>query len=199
MFLSHKNSSRIKQKCEIALQNTNLKQQLWNIFTFNHHLYLSKQSFLRQNISTKQTHTQKSRLTAERGFVRSIGTVWGVVTHPAEVNTHAVPGALPLPAGTAEGGRGTVALVAAVSTVVISVTYPAAEHTVAVIAAELRGGARARRARVMLVRSVFTVRVPVTFPVWGNTAAVWLALELTLVVTHARRSGGWRGQRSSVE
>lgn len=80
---------------------------------------------------------RKSKLTAKRGFVRPVGAVWGVVTHPAEVNTNAVPGALPLPAGTAERGRGTVPLIAAVATVVISVTYPTAEHTVAVIAAEL--------------------------------------------------------------
>lgn len=76
-------------------------------------------------------------LIAERGFVRPVGTVWSVVAHPAEVNTHTVSWALPLPAGTAKRWRGTVPLIAAIPTVIISVTYPAMENAVPIIAAEL--------------------------------------------------------------
>ncbi len=135
-------------------------------------------------------------LTAERGFIGAVGTVWRVVAHPAEVNTHTVSRALPLPAGTAERRRATVSLIAAIPTVVITVTHPGTENTVPIITAELRGEARARWARVVFVWAIFTVWVPITFPVWGNTSAVWLALKLTLVVTHAGRPRGWKGQRS---
>lgn len=128
----------------------------------------------------------EAKLTAERRLVGPVGAVGHVVADAAEVDADAVAGALPLPAGAAERRRGAVALVAHVSAVVVAVAHPAAEDAVAIVAAELRGGAGARRAGVVLVRAVGTVSVTVALPVRRHAVTVRLALELRLVVAHAR-------------
>lgn len=100
---------------------------------------------------------------------------------------------LPLPAGTAERRRGTVPLVAQVPAVVVAVADPAAQHAVAVVAAEEGGGAGAGGTGLVLVAAVLAVGVAVALPVGRDAAAVRLALELALVVAHAGRPGGWDG------
>lgn len=100
---------------------------------------------------------------------------------------------LPLPAGTAEGRRWTVPLVAQVPAVVVAVADPAAQHTVAVVTAKKRRGAGARGAGLVLVAAVLAVGVAVALPIGWDAAAVRLALELALVVAHAGRPGSWDG------
>lgn len=134
-------------------------------------------------------------LTAEGRLVGAVGTVGGVVAHRGEVDAHAMAGTLPLPAGTAEGRSGTVPFVAQVAAVVVAVADPAAQHAVAVVAAEEGGGAGAGGAGVVLVAAVLAVGVAVALPVGRDAAAVRLALELALVVAHAGRPGGWDGER----
>lgn len=111
-------------------------------------------------------------LTAKGGLVSTVGTVGSVVTHRGQVDAQTVAGTLPLPAGTPEGRRGTVSLVAHVPAVVVAVAHPAAQHAVSVVAAEEVGGAGARRAGVVLVTAVLAVRVAVALPRGRDAAAV---------------------------
>lgn len=106
---------------------------------------------------------------------------------------------LPLPAGTAEGRRWTVSLVAQVPAVVVAVADPAAQHAVAVVAAEEGGGAGAGGAGLVLVAAVLAVGVAIALPVGWDAAAIRLALELALVVAHAWRPGGWDGDAAKSE
>lgn len=112
------------------------------------------------------------RLTAEGGLVGTIGTVGNVVTHCGEVDAHTVARTLPLPAWTSEGWRGTVSFIAHVPAVVVSVTNPAAQHAVSIIAAEERGRAGARWARVVFVTAVLTVRMTITLPRGWDTTPI---------------------------
>lgn len=133
------------------------------------------------------------QLTAEGRLVRAVGTVGVVVAHRGEVDAQAVARTLPLPAGAAERRRRTVLLVTQVPAVIVTVADPAAQHAVAVVAAEEGRGAGARRACLVLVTAVLAVGMAVTLPVGRDAAAVRLALELGLVVAHARRPGGCEG------
>lgn len=114
----------------------------------------------------------EDRLTAERRLVSTVGAVWSVVAHFGEVDAHTVAGALPLPAWTSERRRRTLTFITGVSTVVVPVAEPAAQHAVPVVAAEERGGAGARRAGVVFIAAVLAVRVAVALPARRDTAAV---------------------------